>query len=365
MRNYGSSPMSHWACVSFALALLGAVVISVWSQEAGQASTPMENLPGNIRQLTWFGERPVWSPNGKRLAFMSKSFGDAMEYELESGHIRCLTCSFPHAGFLRVHYLANSDYLLIGPAEFKNPDISRNEEAELWVLRADLATPPIRLGQRLWEGVAVSHRRLRIAWSNNARQYPERISPRVSELYIADLEYSNGEIHLVQRRKVHDNRGTACWLEAQDFRRDDHELIYTCYRSLKQAYVMGIDLETEAVTDYSQSPDDFQEPEGIFPDEKYIAVESDRHNDRGVPGIDIWKLRLDGTGRNMKRLTFFSEYPGWRADNPTISPDGHTMAFQPSRSDDTPGVGRGIFLFRLLPESPLSSQRDENKPSKH
>ena len=206
----------------FRLGPLACVLVSLIAlphlrpQETGKPTQPMEDLPPHIRQITWFGERPVWAPDGKKLAFLSKSFGDAMEYELGSGRIRCLTCSFTHAGFLRVHYLSNGDYLLIGAAEFKNRDVSRNEEAELWVLRADLATPPIRLGQRLWEGVAVSRRKLRIAWSNTSRQYPERIPATVSELYVADIEYADGEIRLVRKDKVHDSRGTRCWLRSED-----------------------------------------------------------------------------------------------------------------------------------------------------
>ena len=40
---------------------------------------PEQHLPPQITQLTGFGERAVWSPDGKRIAFMSKSFGDAFE----------------------------------------------------------------------------------------------------------------------------------------------------------------------------------------------------------------------------------------------------------------------------------------------
>ena len=42
---------------------------------------PEQHLPPQITQLTGFGERAVWSPDGKRIAFMSKSFGDAFEID--------------------------------------------------------------------------------------------------------------------------------------------------------------------------------------------------------------------------------------------------------------------------------------------
>jgi hypothetical protein len=33
---------------------------------------PEDHLPANITQLTAFGERASWSPDGQRIAFMSK-----------------------------------------------------------------------------------------------------------------------------------------------------------------------------------------------------------------------------------------------------------------------------------------------------
>ena len=82
--------------------------------------TPEQHLPPQITQLTGFGERAVWSPDGKRIAFMSKSFGDAFEIDLSTRLTKLLTGHFRHAGFLRVHYLPNGDYLLIGARDFKD-----------------------------------------------------------------------------------------------------------------------------------------------------------------------------------------------------------------------------------------------------
>ena len=52
---------------------------------------PEENLPPTITRLTHFGERASWSPDGKRIAFMEKSFGDAYEVDVATGIIRLLT----------------------------------------------------------------------------------------------------------------------------------------------------------------------------------------------------------------------------------------------------------------------------------
>ena len=40
---------------------------------------PLDHLPKNIIILTHFGERADFSPDNNSVAFMSKSFGDAME----------------------------------------------------------------------------------------------------------------------------------------------------------------------------------------------------------------------------------------------------------------------------------------------
>jgi Tol biopolymer transport system component len=111
---------------------------------------------------------------------------------------------------------------------------------------------------------------------------------------------------------------------------------------------MGADLETGKVTNWSNAPDQYDEPEGIFPDGAWTLVESDRHNKGGWQRIDIWKLALDGSGRR-ERLTHFSDFPGFKASNPVVSDDGKFMAFQMARTDEPAGVGHGIFVLDLGP----------------
>ncbi len=53
-------------------------------QQKRKAGNPMEHLPRNIEVLTGFGERADFSPDNKRVAFMAKSFGDAMVIDLET-----------------------------------------------------------------------------------------------------------------------------------------------------------------------------------------------------------------------------------------------------------------------------------------
>ena len=98
---------------------------------------PLDSLPQNMEVLTHFGERADFSPDKQTVAFMDKSFGDAFVIDLKTRIIRCLTCSIPGAAFLRVMHLSNGDYILIGPAKFIDPNVSRDRDNELWYLAAN------------------------------------------------------------------------------------------------------------------------------------------------------------------------------------------------------------------------------------
>jgi hypothetical protein len=64
---------------------------------------------------------------------------------------------------------------------------------------------------------------------------------------------------------------------------------------------IGIDLETKKVVNYSEAPDQYDEPEGIF--------------------------------------------PGYKATHPVVSDHGRFRAFQMPKIADPAGVGRGVFLY--------------------
>jgi hypothetical protein len=139
-------------------------------------------------------------------------------------------------------------------------------------------------------------------------------------------------------------------LEAQDFYDNDTKMTFTCYEPNDQASVMGIDLESGKVTNFSMAPGTYNEPEGIFPDGLYTTVEADRQCEklggrRGSGNIDIWKLKLDGTGNDFARLTHFNDYVSGKASNSVVSTDGRFMAFQAARTTDPAGVGYGILIF--------------------
>lgn len=313
---------------------------------------PLEHLPPNIEILTHFGERADISPDNQRVAFMAKSFGDAMVIDLKSRTIRCLTCNVPAAAFLRVMHLVTGDYILIGPDHFENPHLSRTRDNELWFLSQEPGSRPVKLGQKMSEGAAISKKTLKISFSRVAAQAPD-LAPDASRLMVADVDLS-GVPKLTNIRTVYETKDRSCVLEAQDFYDDDTKMTFTCYEPDARSSVMGIDLRTGQVTNFSKAPGSYNEVEGIFPDGLYAAVEADRQCERlggtrGPGNIDIWKLRLDGTGKNFTRLTFFNDYEGGKASNPVISTDGRFMAFQSARTTDSAGVGYGIVLYWFNP----------------
>jgi len=315
----------------------------------GPAKSPDQDLPPHITRLTFFGERADFSHDGKRVLFVEKTFGDVYEIELATRAIRLLTGHYKHLGYTRALYLANGDILLSGPERFdpKNPGPSR-VQCFLHVLDKSLTKPPAPLGTKCSEGPAVSRTRMHIAWTHVAEQYPDEMPRGSSRIHEADIVTEGGTPKLVNQRLVLDSRDLPfrCTLECQNFVPPaERELTFSAY-GYQGTDVCGVDVETKKVTNYSDAPGQYDEPEGVFPDGRWTLVECDREgkSGRGAGHVDIWKLSLDGR-RAWERLTYFNEYPGYKASNPVVSDDGKFMAFQLAKSSDPAGVGYGIFRY--------------------
>ncbi|MEY3421186.1 MAG: hypothetical protein RIR48_1475 [Bacteroidota bacterium] len=307
-------------------------------------------LPDNITRLTDFGERAAFSPDGKKVAFMNKTFGDAYEIDLKTKQIKPLTQHFYHYGFQRVHYLSNGDYLLTGADFFEkgNPWKARKpENCQVWILKKDLKSPPTPLGITLKEGIAVSRHSLKIAWVMDP------------DMYYAEIEYENGAPKLVNKKVLfsekHLPEPVNNWkLEPQDFRPPhDNELIFNAHfpRIVHESETMGFNIASGEMVSYSKRHERYDEPETIFPDGKSTLVESNRHRPfykdyKSWNLIDLYRLQLDGSGK-MERLTYFNDNENYKASNPVVSLDGKQIAFQYARIDDVTGIGYGILLMDL------------------
>jgi hypothetical protein len=311
-------------------------------------ASPADHLPPHITQLTTFGERADWSHDGKKILFMSKTFGDAMEINVETKVIRNLTAHFAHYGFVRAMYLANDDILLTGPETFdpRKIDFARRH-CFLYVLDKNLTKAAMPLGEFCSEGPAVSRSRMHIAWTQWSES-DDKNPPTNSVIYEGDIVYQGGVPKIEHKKFVMDRHALPfpCTIETQSFRPPaETQLTFTAYSPMgDKADVCSVDLATGKVTNHTASPDDYDEAEGISPDGSYELIECDKQNHGGPGHIDIWKLNL-GDARDYRRLTFFSEYPGYKSSNPVVSDDGRFFAFQAGKANEATGSGHGIFIY--------------------
>ena len=314
-----------------------------------EGRSPVDELPPHLTRLTRFGERADWSHDGRKILFIEKTYGDAYEVDVATHVVRPVTHHYHHAGYTRALYLVNGDILLSGAEAFdpKNPHVSR-VQCFLYVLDKSLTKPPVPLGTKCSEGPAVSRKRMHIAWTHVSAQYPDEMAKGSSRMLEADIVYENGVPKLANRRVIIDSRDLPfkCTMETQNFRPpDERELTFSAYGH-QGTEVCGIDLATKKVTNYSNATNQYDEPEGIFPDGQFTLVECDQQNRKGASYVDLWKLKLDGSGQ-LERLTYFSDYSGYKASNGVISDDGRFLAFQMAKSKDPAGVGYGIFVYDL------------------
>ncbi len=311
----------------------------------------LDDPPPYHKKLLEYGERPYWSRDGSRIAFVESNYGDICEIDPANGQVRHLTKRLgDHHSFLRVLILSKGDYLLIGPKVFKDRDTSRHVESELWVLDKDLRRPPKPLGRRIFEGCGVSTLAPRITYAVSGRNDPTLGSPDAYECHVTEITYGADGPELGEDRIIYRASGGQR-PEPQDFRHDDTEVIMAEYIGDRSkdpdnwgCVVKGVMVETGEVRTYIEEPGVHNECEGIFPDHEHICLESSC--DGPFPPNDLWKLKLDGTGRRV-RMTQFHNRPPWRSSNSNVSPDSRWLAFMVNVRTDEAGYGRGLGLMDL------------------
>lgn len=315
---------------------------------------PLDNLPAGTRMISPFGERPVFSPDGRRIAFLDHAMGDAYEYDLSTGKVRNLTGHAPHAGIFRVHYLRDGSFVLSAAAQPGLTPQQARGRTELYWMDAAGSGLLIPLGQKLFEGVAVSRSSNRIAW---ATMTPDGKSPRepgaegASTLWVGEVEHKAGAARLSNIRKLTSKAWSDCVMEGQDFLPDDAEVLVPCYRFKTEGAgggfglsVLSVKLTDGRVTDYPVPKHLYNEVEGVFPDGKRALVECG--NDNRI-GLDLCLLELTPTSPRYTRLTFAQDYGNYRFANPMVSPDGRRIVFHYGLASDEAGMGRGILLMDL------------------
>lgn len=344
---------------SFLFSILFIGGTSVGFSAPPKAGHPADHLPAHIKRLTWLGERPDWRHDGQRFVFVSKVFGDVYEYEMSTGRIYSLSDHFRHYGFTRAQYLSNGDVLLVGPSgNFDRKDTNERKRARhdmglLQVLVRPFTEPPVSLGVEADEGPAVSRKQLRVAWTHGAQD----------QISIGDIVYESSGPKLAHVRKILDTSKfpqPIRMLETQNFVPPDDRRLTVCGYQVNltnNTDTFLFDIETGRLENMSRSPDAYDEPEGIFPDGRFTAIEHGSSLRSAWPPLDIYKLALDGSGK-LERLTYFTEYGSWKATQPVISDDSRWMLFQIGKKGDEAGQGYGIFLLDLekVPPNPVEKK---------
>ena len=328
--------------------------------------SPRDHLPDYITELTDLGAvvRPAWSADGSRFLYLDALVGNVFEFDVGTRTSRPLTRHFEHHGFTRAHYLANGDVLLCGPAKIDSDDPERGRwRADFWLLDAGLTKPARPLAERCFEGPAVARKSMRIAWVRT--DLPDRMLTARSELWTGLVDPNGDAPRIVEARKLADRSDLFYFgmFEPQDFRPpDEREVLFTAY-AYRGGEAMGIDLETGEIVNYSRNRW-YDEIEGVTPDGRFALVEREftqRLRPKGA--IDLWLLRLDGSG-DYTRLTQFSEFRGFGANNPVVSPDCRTLIFALRETGGQEGNSAGLFLYDLT-RSPLSPRDLCSRPDVH
>jgi hypothetical protein len=343
-------------------------VVSFDPQKGTRDGSPLDHLPGNVKLLdirlpAGAPQRASWSPDGKRMLLLDGPIGDVWRYSLRTGAVRNLTRSTPiRDGVLRAQYLTNGDVVLcaVRHRPHREPD---RFGGRLWVLQRPLGKrAPVSLGEKCWEGIAVSKQpgSTRIAWNRSNidfSQVPDVFVKALvggSRILTGRVVYRHGRPRIAGRTVVLDKRDVSPdtpAVEAQDFRTlndgdsdPDDELVFSAYFHLG-GQAMGVNLDTHRVTDYAPASPFYEEAEGVDPAGRYVMVERDLAITLFPGQLDIWRLALDGSGR-FDRMTRFDYYKGYGANNPVVSPNGRYLAFG-LKVDGAEGEGNGILLRDL------------------
>jgi len=313
--------------------------------------TLIKELPPYFSILTTWGTRPEWDEKSENIYFLNKLVGDVFKINIKTREVSQVTSGFYHGGIHRVLCLSNGDLLLaMGSNIFdaNNPEKDRHAGLGLYILTKDKPNNPYPLNAFCDEGPAVSKNSMKIAWTLEGQR----------EIKMGEIFYVNGVPELKDVDTIISYKDSSAYvrLETQDFRPPlNEELIYTHYwGDEKDQYynsqVYGFNLKTKKTTKYTDLPKSYNEAEGIFPDGKYMVIESDRHQpmeERNKYKLDIYKLKLDGSGE-VERLADFSTryFNKIKSDNPVVNNKGNIIAHQFGFQKGS-GDGRGIFLFDL------------------
>lgn len=325
-----------------------------------QAQFPQELLPEYITLEHPSGERPDWEPTGSsKYIFVDKPGGTPFEKNIKTGEVHSIVPpNCEQCQVWRLHYLNNGDYVMtIGPGR---------GDATIQIISKDLDTPAWDMGEIAHEGLAISRHSLQIAWTNGP------------DIHVGTIVYGDDGVPSIENKRVvlnvdelkerdksipGEGLGATQYLdyhEPQDWiPPNDRILVFSRYgtstTSKYSSETWTWNMDTDELINQSKRHAYYDEPEGIFPDGQHTLLESDMFLpvSQHAQILDLYRMRLDGTGKNMLRLTHFGNHKlpdsdvTFKANQGVISEDGKYMLFGEGRSNtqDQPGSGYGIYLF--------------------
>jgi hypothetical protein len=320
----------------------------------GWPHTPPDYLNDDFtieRILDW-GDRPVFSPDAKRLAFIESDRSDSHAYELDlaTGKVRCLTCQFGPRGLVaRIYYLPDDSFLVLGRAGLEtNTEIGTGFDAkrtELYWMPASADTAPKALGASAIGEIAhsrhLTHNGVLIGWGACDVDDPGTCPQNWTSIWTGQLVHDGTTAELVDRTR-YDGGG-----ETYGFFRDDRSLTFWQIDRENppgNGNINGEMYELDLTTGARQLL--YDEPHWnemhLFPGAQFGLEEL---NVLPVQErlFDLYVRALDGSNQT-RRLTFLTE-DGGQAQQSTPAPDGRRIAFvlRPPPSGEYAGEG-GMYI---------------------
>jgi hypothetical protein len=348
--------------------ILAAALLTTAFPLAASAPTAMNasidylTAPFHQQRLLDWGNRPNWSPDGRRIAFTKDDLVDSPAYEIDvrTKKVRCLTCKFGEAQFVtRIFYLHDNSFLIEAAPGMKGgsggaADATRTQ---LFWMSKTLARP-VPLDSGVMGDIAIARSAnadgsIDIAWS--------RPTATGLELVKARLVNDGRKAQLTDQQTLYDYRpgkpGPASFPEAYDFIDGGRSVMFwTTELATLDSEMYKVDIASKAVSKVYATPS--HNETHVFPDERFGLEEANIHSDphgpyRGIsahiePGVeqilrfagkpdaakiaaansgkgfDIFVITMDGKAR--RALTNVSP-SGAQAHQSTVSPDGRQIAF--------------------------------------
>jgi hypothetical protein len=361
MRVYEGRESCRIALALIAVSLVSMVMTGLTATALLPVQVNAQTGPGTVHiadavVISEFGGRPAFSPDGKRVAFVGKTYGDAFEVDLESRKVRNLTGNIPHNGIVRIQYLRNGDYLITAPRIYQGPNTRAH--LEMWVLDKNLQTGLHPLDTEVFEGIAVSRRSNLIAWSVikpklGRGENWQRAYSRSAKHYMAEVAYRDGVAYLADKREIlHEMPKECVFIEAQDFRDQDRELVYSCVGPPTDGPVsistMGAKLPNGPSVTYFRQAGIYAEVEGVSTDGSWATVECGSQSMGALPPLDICRLPMRPNSQMTPLVVATAPGSARGVSNSVVSPDGRWIALQRSDSNDPDiGSGAGVYLLRV------------------